>query len=181
MSGKTTEVRLNEWVAPLAAAATAVHAAISTAAVVTAAITNPDYARLITITGAGSGHAATGNVVINGTDINGSTISDTIALNGNTTVAGVKAFATVTSIDTTGVSGIDANDTVQVGIGSGLGLDAYCDKFSFKGVSGVSSFTFDTATISKNVVTLSASLDGSTDQAIPFYPNLFPQYGRAWG
>lgn len=116
-------IRRNSFSAPAAASATAVHAAISTAAVITTGITNPDVPRNITITGAGSSHSASGNVTINGTDIRGNTISEAIALNSNTTVAGSKAFKTVTSIDTSAVSGIDSNDTVTIGIGTKIGLD----------------------------------------------------------
>lgn len=116
-------IRKQSFAAPAAASATAVHAAINSNAVVTTGITNPDMPRVLSITGAGSGHSATGNIVINGTDIRGATISDTIALNSNTTVNGVKAFKTVTSIDATGVSGNDANNTWEVGISALLGLD----------------------------------------------------------
>lgn len=116
-------VYVQTWTNPAAGSATAIHAAVNANTVLTTGISQPDFPRVLSATGAGSGHAATGNVVINGTDIRGATISDTIALNSNTTVNGVKAFATITSIDLTGVSGNDANDTVEVGTSNLLGLE----------------------------------------------------------
>lgn len=86
-------------------------------------LTQPDFARVLSITGTGTDHDATGNVVINGTDIRGNVIADTIALNSSTTVNGVKAFATVTSIDLTGVSALDANAGVEIGTTTLFGLD----------------------------------------------------------
>lgn len=115
-------VKTQSWTAPLAASTTAVHAAINSNAVVTSGITSPDVARNVTIVGAGSGHLAAGTVTINGTDIRGATLSETLTLNSNTTVVGSKAFASVTSIDLTAVTGNDVNNTVAVGIGTKLGL-----------------------------------------------------------
>lgn len=120
--GSKGYIRRDSWTAPAAASTTAVHVAVNSNAVITTGITNPDFPRNITIVGAGSGHAATGTVVINGTNIRDQVISETLTLNSNTTVAGNKAFKTVTSIDMTGVSGNDANDTVAVGIGTKFGL-----------------------------------------------------------
>lgn len=86
--------------------------------VVTSGITNPDVPRVLSIVG--NQASATGNVVIAGTDANDQAITDTIALNGTTTVAGAKAFKTVTSITipTRGASG----DQVSVGVTKTLGL-----------------------------------------------------------
>ncbi len=163
------------WAAPAAASATAVHAAISTAAVITTAITNPDFPRIVSITGAGASHGATGNVVITGTDILGATITDTITLNSNTTVNGVKAFKTVTSIDTTGVTGIDASDTVEVGIAAALGLDSYCDAYSFAGFAGETSFTNSASVISQNTVVTSTAPNGSANIAVVYMPLQYPK------
>ena len=152
-------IRRQKWTAPAAASTTAVHAAVNSNAVITTGITNPDKPRNVTIVGAGSGHAATGNVVINGTDIRGNAISETLALNSNTTVAGNKAFATVTSIDMTGVSGNDANDTVAVGTGVKLGLDRnLLDQSVLDGYAdGVREATFPTVAASGTVATASIS------------------------
>ena len=115
-------VHRQKFAAPLAAAAATIHALVNSALVITTGITQPDMARVLSIVSGGSGHNAAGVVVINGTDYRGNTIADTITLNGNTTVNGIKAFASVTSIDMTGVTGNDANNTVSVGISKILGL-----------------------------------------------------------
>ena len=86
------------WTAPDAPSGNGILAStlLTTAVqVITTGITNPDFPRLLSVDSDG---AATGNVVIIGTNIRGETITDTIALNGTNAVPGVKAFKTVTSI-----------------------------------------------------------------------------------
>ncbi len=86
-------------VAPVLQTATYVHAAITLGAAaqdVTTAITSPDVPRNATIKGNVSG--ITGNVVLTGTNIIDEVITDTIALNGATEVAGIKAFKAITNI-----------------------------------------------------------------------------------
>ena len=86
--------------APDAASATAVHAAVQLAASaqdVSSGITSPDVPRNVTVKGNIAGVA--GNVVVSGTNIEGTAITDTIALNANTEVEGAKAFKTVTNIN----------------------------------------------------------------------------------
>jgi hypothetical protein len=60
-------------------------------------LTSPAVPRALRITGNVSG--ITGNVTLHGTNYNGDTISEIIALNGTTTVEGAKAFKTVSQID----------------------------------------------------------------------------------
>ena len=111
------------WYQPdAAAAATVLAATLLTTAVqsVTTSITNPDFPRLLSVTG-GDGNV-TGNVVIVGTDIRGNAITDTIALNGASTVDGVSAFKTVTSISLPVYASADT-ETVSVGISDKLGLE----------------------------------------------------------
>jgi hypothetical protein len=86
--------------------------------VITTGITNPDFPRVLVIDSDG---AATGNVVIIGTNIRGEAITDTIALNGTNAVTGVKAFKTVTSIQ---VPVKAAAESVWVGWGDKLGLQS---------------------------------------------------------
>ena len=62
----------------------------------TTGITNPAVPRALSIVGNVSG--ITGNVVVAGKNYAGETITETLALNGATTVQGAKAFKTVTSI-----------------------------------------------------------------------------------
>ena len=90
----------------------------------------------------------------------------------------MNAFATVTSVafPTRGAAG----DTISVRKGAALGLDSLCDANSFAGFSGVTSSTFNTMTISLNTVVHSATLNGSTNQAIACMSLTFPT-GRAWG
>jgi hypothetical protein len=86
-------------VTPAAVSATAIHAAVALGLAeqnVTSGITQPDVPRTLTIKGNAAG--ITGDVVITGTNIADEVISDTIALNGDTEVEGVKAFKSVTSI-----------------------------------------------------------------------------------
>jgi len=86
-------------VTPLTAANNSVQAGIGltgSTQIITTNITNPDVPRNVTITGSAGGMA--GNVVVNGTDITGTAISDTIALSGSSTVQGILAFNTVGNI-----------------------------------------------------------------------------------
>jgi hypothetical protein len=109
-------------ITPAAKSATAVHAAIAmiaTAKVVTTGFTNPDVPRVVTIKGNASG--ITGNVVVTGTNAAGAAITDTIALNGATEVAGAKAFKTVTQVDLPAETHA-GTDTVSIGRADVFGL-----------------------------------------------------------
>ncbi len=87
---------------PAIGTATYVHAAIALTSgaqtgYATGTFTQPDFARIATVKGNASG--ITGNVVVHGTNIAGTAISDSIALSGASEVLGVKAFKTITSVD----------------------------------------------------------------------------------
>lgn len=158
-------VRRQKWTHPALGSTTAIHAAINSTAVLTTGITNPDFPRVLSVVSAGSGHNAAGDVVIHGTDIRGNAISDTITLNGNTAVNGVKAFKTVTSIDLSGVTGNDANNTVAIGTGPSLGLDRImtADEYINGSVDGTyestrATITYDATDISKNTVKFNTAL-----------------------
>lgn len=105
--------------------AAAVLAATASAAgsTVTTGITNPDVPRNVTATPGGTtGNVLAVSVVVNGTDINGTTIAETLpafTAGAATAVTGVKAFKTITSIvlPTTG-----ASTTISVGRGAKIGL-----------------------------------------------------------
>jgi len=115
---------VQKWTAPDAPSATAVLAAtLLTTAVqsVITGITNPDFPRLLSITG-GDGNV-TGNVTIVGTNIRGEAVTDIIALNGASAVAGVVAFKTVLSISLP-VYAVADTETVSVGILDKLGLQS---------------------------------------------------------
>ncbi len=161
-------VRRQKWTHPGVGTATAIYAAINSNAVVTTGITQPDFPRVLSVTGAGSGHSAAGVVTINGTDIRGNVIADAITLNGSTTVNGVKAFATVTSIDLSAVTGNDANDTVEVGTTSLLGLDRMMDADEYLQGSYDGTFeatratiTYSSTVLSQNTVSFNTALSNT--------------------
>lgn len=110
------------WTNPAASTVTYVHAAITLPAAgtteVTTAITNPDYPRIISITGNAAG--ISGNVVIVGTNYNDGALTDTIVASGSSTIYGKKAFKTVTSI--TVPTRNAGGDTIAIGIYDALGL-----------------------------------------------------------
>lgn len=115
------------WRYPLggaaAASATGIHAAITMTEAaqpgIVADITQPDFPRVLTVTG---GHAdCAGKVTIHGTDIDDNVISDEITQNGVATVAGVKAFKSVTSLDIPARSSANT-PTVTIGTAAVFGL-----------------------------------------------------------
>lgn len=88
--------------------------------VITSGITNPDVPRVLAVTLGGSGFSA-GSVVIVGTNVEGKTITDTIAYTTSTgQVIGQLVFKTVTSITLAGSLGASA--TVTVDTTSRIGL-----------------------------------------------------------
>ena len=115
---KTGYVRIQKWSAPAAASATAILSAqsLTSGGTVTSFAGQPDKPRTLQYVASGS---TTGNVTVNGTDLRGNAISETVALNNTTIVHGSKAFATITSIVLPTASGI----TLNVGTDVKLGLD----------------------------------------------------------
>lgn len=87
--------------------------------VVTTFVAQPGVPRNVTVKGNDAN--VTGDVVIEGTNVEGVAISETIALNAANVVAGTKAFRTITSIT---LPPYDTADTerVRVGLGTRLGL-----------------------------------------------------------
>lgn len=76
------------------------------------AVTNPDVPRVLAITIGGSGFS-NDSVVINGTNVEGKTIADTIAYSGTGQVIGSLVFKTVTSVVLKGTLGASATVTVD--------------------------------------------------------------------
>jgi hypothetical protein len=153
---------------PAAASATAVLAATalptSGTTTVTTGITNPDVPRNVTITGNAVG--ITGNVVVTGTNKSGQTITETIAASGTATVAGNKAFKTVTSVQlpTRNAGG----DTISIGTGTKLGLSRKLTENTvlFAFLNGVKEGTAPTVAVSgtaleSNTVILNSTLNGT--------------------
>lgn len=142
-------------ISPALASTTAVHAAITCpttgTTLVTTGITNPDVPRLLSVTG--NQATVTGNVVIVGTDMNGASITDTIASSGTSTVAGAKAFATVTSI-TIPTRGA-ASDTIAIGSYATVGLPVILNQ-----AGNVLAKTFD-GSADAGTVTAGAAVSGN--------------------
>jgi len=152
--------------APAATGAATVHAAIALPSSgtldVTTGITNPDVPRTLTITGNQAG--ITGDVVIEGTDAAGATITDTITASGTNTVEGVRAFKTVTKI--TVPTRNSAGDTISVGTGKKLGLphkvyNAACLLVKLFNGSADSGTLAVHSELSKNLFALNGSPDGT--------------------
>lgn len=121
----------------------------------------PDVPRNITVTQtAGATEDTNGTIVIVGTDINGTAITETLTPNAGATVAGAKAFKTVTSVTGVGwvIDGVESTkDTVTVGVGDLIGLPYYlpADSLVFAGtLGGTREATLPTITRSSTVLDL---------------------------
>lgn len=156
-----------EWANPAPADVDAVLAATALAdgavTVVAAGLTNPDVPRALSVTG----NTATviGNVVIEGTNIAGEVITETIVANGANTVLGTKAFKTVTKV-TLPARGA-AGDTISVGVCDKLGLPYKLehDTVLLAALNNVREAVAPTVTVSateleSNTVDLNSALNG---------------------
>ena len=132
---------------------------------ITENITDPDVPRNIKIKANASD--VTGDVVINGTDIDDNAISETIALSGDSEVQGDKAFKTVTSIDLP-VETNSGTDEVQVGTANKLGLPYKLDlntvlkayrEGSLEGTAPT--VAVDSANLANNTVLSDSALNGT--------------------
>lgn len=151
----------------LAASNTGVHTAVALTAEaqdVTTEITNPAVPRNLIVKGNAEGIA--GDVVIEGTNIAGEEITETIALDGATAVEGAKAFKTVTKI-TLPAETHEGTDTVSVGWGDKLGLPYKLAHNTVLAVflDGAKEGTAPTVAVSKtalesNTVDLNSALNG---------------------
>lgn len=136
---------------------------------ITEGITDPDVPRNVRIKGSAD---VTGDVVINGTNINDDAISETLALNGTTEVEGDLAFKTITSIELPAQATENA-DTVQVGTANKLGLPY---KLSLNTVlkvyrnsvleASAPTVTVDADDLEKNTIELSSALNGTNVDVI---------------
>ena len=155
-------------IAPLDASATAVHAAITLTAAAQVILppdfTQPDFPRTLTVKGNAAGIA--GNVVLQGLNIQGELIEETIALNAATEVEGTLAFASLLSATLpakTNVSG----DTVSIGMGNNLGMPhamAYVGQMLlklFNGSADAGTLAVDVA-VEKNLYAPAGTPDGVT-------------------
>src|SRR6185369_2893404 len=139
-------------IAPALADTDGIHAAItltSSTQTITTGITNPDVPRFLSITGNASGNA--GDVVITGTNFADAVITNTIALNGASLVAGTKAFKTVTSIAVPAETHA-GTDSLIVGFGAKVGFP-----IAIPNASMVTAKTFD-GTVDAGTVTAAATV-----------------------
>lgn len=110
-----------------------------------------------------------GTIVVVGTDLAGNTITETLTPNGGATVAGAKAFATITSI--TGVAWVKGGadpDTVTLGFGAILGLpDKLTDTAQVLAASlnnaseALAGKTVSATALESNTFTMTSALNGS--------------------
>ena len=170
-------VHAQKWTAPDAPAADNVLTAVTLAELTTTTkvvadfLVQPDFPRALSITG---NQTQAKTVVITGTDIRGNVISDSIVLNNSSTVNGIKAFKTITSIlFPTRTAG---GDTVTVGFTDKLGLEmipAITTAISAHH-NGTLEGTLPTITrhatdISQNLADFNSACNADHDQLIVFY------------
>jgi hypothetical protein len=103
-----------------AAAVLASTAGAATKQTITAGITNPDVPRVLAITIGGSGYSSD-SILINGVNVEGKPITDTIAYTANAQVIGSLVFKRVTSIVIPSTSGTSM--TLTVDTTNRIGLD----------------------------------------------------------
>lgn len=154
--------------APALGATNTIHAAIALSSVtqiITANIVQPDFPRRLTATGNAAG--ITGNVVVDGLDVAGAVIADTIALNGTGTINGTKAFARVTDIQLP-VQTHAGTDTVAVGVSAtvfGIPMStpriAFVLRMAFNGTTEAGTFTNSTVAVSANLYTTAGTADST--------------------
>jgi len=172
-------VVVQKWTAPDAPSADGILAStLLTDAVqtITADITDPDFPRVLQIDSDG---AASGNVVITGTNIRGETVTDTIALNGTNAVDGVVAFKTITSIQLPVKS---ASESVFVGWLDKLGLqsiplstDVISETSGNAADTGGTILTRDADEVEKCLFDPTTECDASTDKVVVYISSEKPK------
>lgn len=165
--GGKTRLGLTVWYeqAPALGTNTAILAATTlaelTATLITTGITQPDVPRVVLVKGNAAGIA--GTVLIEGSDSNGTTISETLTLSGTAAVVGTLAFAHIRRI-TLPIRTASGN-TVSVGTGNVLGLwHALAADVrlvtTFDGAADLGTLAMDATDVSKNLFTPAGTLDG---------------------
>ena len=160
------------------ASTTAVHASAVCGiaqTTISTAITNPVTPRVITLTSGGTAADIKAvQAVVNGTNMADEVISETMPIftvNTATTVTGLKAFKTVTSIVVPAMDGAAAE--VAVGTGPALGIPYKMEfatdvlKCYFAGAAEtLAAQTVSATTLELNTVTTTTALDGAKDLVI---------------
>ena len=139
----------------------------------TLAHTAPDVgARNVTVTQTATGTEDTnGTIVVVGKDLAGNEITETLTPNAGATVAGAKAFASITSITGVGwvIDGSEGNeDKITVGFGAIIGLpDKLTDTAQIlaasrnNAVDAISARSASASALESNTVTLTSALNGT--------------------
>lgn len=151
----TGYIRLQTWTAPLAASATKILSAqsLTSGGTITSFLNQPDVARTLQYV---CSSTCTGMLTVNGTDMRGTAITETVTLTSATIVHGTKAFASITSIVLPTQSGI----TLNVGTDTLLGLDRRLP------ANTIVSYTVDGATDSAAPTVASNNVIGSGNLAL---------------
>jgi hypothetical protein len=177
MPGSRSRVMSDSLGSPAAGTNTAVHAAVTdngSPQTVTTAITNPPTARNVSATAGGTATDIKAiQVVVNGTNIHGDAISETLpAFTVDTagTVYGSKAFATVTSVVIPAHDGTGATTAIGLGATTNakLGLPVRLDRDTIVNVylNGVRESTrptvaFSSTAVESNTIVLSSAVNGT--------------------
>jgi len=170
-------LRRQVWTNPALGALTTAKTGQATSNSVITTVTSfdaqPDVPRCVSVDPGGTTNdVPAGDVTVNGTNIRGETISDTITFAANATaaLATTKAFKTVTSVVFPVQDGASA--TYDIGYTDALGLDRCMSEASVLDVyaAGVrettaATVTFHASDVSKNTINPNSSLDGSVDFA----------------
>ena len=138
----------------------------------------PDVARNVTLTSGGTaGDIKAVQAVVNGTNINDEVISETMPVfteNNATTVVGLKAFKTVTSVVVPAMDGVAAE--VAINTGAKLGLPyklanaLQIRQAIFAGATEtIAASTVSATVLESNTVTTTTALDGAKDLELYIY------------
>lgn len=130
----------------------------------------PDIARVITVDPKGTtADVAASNVTVVGTDINGTTITDSLALIANATepVTSIKAFASIATIAFATMDGTGAD--FDIGIGKAVGIIHTLREASlvqtglFDNTDELTNWTVTThaTDVSRNIISINGTLDGA--------------------
>jgi len=131
---------------------------------ITTGITQPKVPRVLSVKG--NDAKVAGNVVIEGTDFAGATITDTIVAAGTGTIVGAKAFATITKItlppyDTAGTETISIGLADAFGIPYKLPYDTILKIYNGGTATTVASSSFSATVLSSNYIAPTAGLNGT--------------------
>lgn len=143
---------------------------------VTTFTAQPDHARKITVTPGGTtASVPAGDVTVEGTNIRGEAITDTITFEANAEEAGstAKAFKTVSKVTFPIQDGTGA--TYDIGVSDALGLDRCMSgpevlaTYVNEGLeSSPATVTFHATDVSRNTVDPDTALDGSAEMVVVY-------------